>query len=311
MANYITVDSGTTNTRLRLVCDGKILDTVTFPVGARVGADDLRPIEEALRHGIQQLLERNALTEDAIHRILASGMITCEVGLHPLPHLVAPAGIRELHAGMDECHLPTISPIPFVFLRGIRTEGDSINDVDMMRGEETELMGLNGVHPCVYILPGSHSKIVQTDAEGRIVSFRTSLTGEMLYALSGYTILKKSIDLSQDTFALDDLLAGFDCCRAIGLNQALFKARIRDTLFQKSPCQLYSFFLGVVLAPEIESILATKVTRVVIGGKKQLREAIDALLKHRSHLEAVCLSEEEIDACVSRGAIRIFEFQES
>ena len=171
-------------------------------------------------------------------------------------------------------------------------------------------MGLNGTDPCVYILPGSHSKIVQTDVEGRIVSFRTSLTGEMLYALSGYTILKKSINLEQETFAEEDLLAGFDCCQRLGLNQALFKARIRDVLFHNSPLQLYSFFLGAVLAPEVESIRKAGIRRVVIGGKKQLRSALFTLLKHRSDLETVSLSEEEIDACVCRGAIRIFEYRE-
>ena len=310
MANYITVDSGTTNTRLRLVQDGRILETLSYPVGARLGAENLRSVEDTLRNGIHTLLERHSLCEEQIHRVLASGMITCEVGLHPLPHLVAPAGIRELHNGMDECHLPSVTSIPFVFIRGIRTEGDSIDDVDMMRGEETELMGLNGTNPCVYILPGSHSKIVQTDVEGRIVSFRTSLTGEMLYALSGYTILKKSINLEQEAFAEEDLLAGFDCCQRLGLNQALFKARIRDVLFHNSPLQLYSFFLGAVLAPEVESIRKAGIRRVVIGGKKQLRRALFTLLKHRSDLETVSLSEEEIDACVCRGAIRIFEYGE-
>lgn len=33
-----------------------------------------------------------------------------------------------------------ISDIPFVFMRGVKFEGQDIDDFDMMRGEETELM---------------------------------------------------------------------------------------------------------------------------------------------------------------------------
>ena len=35
-----------------------------------------------------------------------------------------------------------ISDIPFVFMRGVKLEGQDIDDFDMMRGEETELMAL-------------------------------------------------------------------------------------------------------------------------------------------------------------------------
>ena len=35
-----------------------------------------------------------------------------------------------------------ISDIPFVFMRGVKLEGQDIDDFDMMRSEETELMAL-------------------------------------------------------------------------------------------------------------------------------------------------------------------------
>ena len=56
MAIYITVDGGTTNTRLTLVSDGEILDTVKYSAGAAAGR---AAVEAAVAEGIGVLLERN------------------------------------------------------------------------------------------------------------------------------------------------------------------------------------------------------------------------------------------------------------
>ena len=42
MANYLTVDGGTTNTRIYLVRNGRVEDTQKLSVGARNGADALK-----------------------------------------------------------------------------------------------------------------------------------------------------------------------------------------------------------------------------------------------------------------------------
>ena len=133
MAIYLAVDGGTTNTRVTLVREGRVCDTQKLSVGARNGADALK---KALRQGIFEILARNALAEGDVSRILASGMITSEFGLYELPHLTLPTGIGELHNGKKETVLSDISPIPFVFLPGVKTAGADIATLDVMRGEK-------------------------------------------------------------------------------------------------------------------------------------------------------------------------------
>ena len=117
MATYITIDGGTTNTRISLVENLKVIDTLKFGVGARAGIDDKKILESTVKNGIIDILKNNKKSETDITRILASGMITSEFGLCQLDHITAPAGIKELNATMHEVILENISEIPFVFIR--------------------------------------------------------------------------------------------------------------------------------------------------------------------------------------------------
>lgn len=312
MKYYITVDGGTTNTRVTLVKNGDALKTVRISLGARASINDPHALPTALRNAIAALLQEFCLTESDVTRILASGMITSEFGLCSLPHVQAPAGIRELQDSMHEITLTEISAIPFVFIRGIKSVGDTVAETDIMRGEETELMGLLPSAPTqntLYVLPGSHSKLIETDECGRIFRFSTMLTGEMIAALSEGTILKDAIDLSCKDQDHTYLLDGCRYAMERGINEALFKVRILKNLFSRSPKEIYSFFLGAVLASEIQSILQSPTPRVVIGGKAQIKHATETLLKELSDKEIVTVSDADVDRSSSRGAIRIYEYQ--
>ena len=62
---------------------------------------------------------------------------------------------------------------------------------DVMRGEETQIFGalaLSGRDEGLFLLPGTHSKWAEVK-DGRIVSFRTFMTGEVFGALKDHTIL--------------------------------------------------------------------------------------------------------------------------
>ncbi|MBE6589445.1 MAG: hypothetical protein E7643_04635 [Ruminococcaceae bacterium] len=311
MNNYLCVDGGTTNTRVSLTQGTTVLDTVRIPLGARVGMEGTAPLKKALKQAFEELLERFSLSEAHITRILASGMITSEFGLCALPHLPTPAGIAELHEAMHETLLSEISSIPFVFLRGVKTAGDTLLENDMMRGEETELYGLTDELGAdrLYVLPGSHSKLITTDERGRIVHFSTMLTGEMIASLSGGTILKDAVDLSIGE--LDEAALTDGCKYALqqGLNEALFKVRILKNQFQKSPLICYSFFLGAILACEIQAILKSPAKEIVIGGKAQIKRATEVLLRTLSDKRITVASDCTVDGSSTRGAIRIFEFK--
>ena len=117
MSKYITIDGGTTNTRIILLQDNKLVDAIKINVGARKSIEDKELLKTAIKHAIKELLEKNGLDEKDIACILASGMITSEFGLCHLEHIEAPAGICELNNSIKKMNLGEITEIPFFISR--------------------------------------------------------------------------------------------------------------------------------------------------------------------------------------------------
>lgn len=309
MANYITIDGGTTNTRVSLVRDMKILDVQKYAVGAKIGSENKQILKNTIKDAVNQILSNNNMKESDITKILASGMITSDGGLCNLGHLVVPCGINELTLGMHETVIEEISSIPFVFVRGVKKCGETIEDIDMMRGEETELIGLGErlEADCLYVLPGSHSKLIFTDSKGRISQFSTELTGELISAVAEGTILINSIDLKNSKTDFNYLCKGYEYSKKHGMNSALFKVRILDKLLGKSPDEVFGFFLGAVLAPEIENIIKTNAKKVIICGKEELKIPTAMLVRKFSSKEVIEIDSDVASKAATIGIIRIFE----
>ena len=48
MKNYITIDGGTTNTRISLIIDGRAVETIKLSLGARSGIDNNDALKKAI-----------------------------------------------------------------------------------------------------------------------------------------------------------------------------------------------------------------------------------------------------------------------
>ena len=306
MAIYLTVDGGTTNTRISLVREGSVCDVQRLSVGARDGRAALKT---ALREGILTILARNHCTERDVLRILASGMITSEYGLCDLPHVHVPAGRAELKKSLFETVIDEVSTVPFCFIRGVRSVSEGPDGTDMMRGEETELMGLMeaGETDTLYILPGSHSKHIEVDDQGRIVAFRTMMTGELFAAVMEHTILRDAADFAHNTLVEERLLEGYAYCERRGINEAVFKTRVLRNAFGAAKEECYSFLLGAVLCDEVRAVLRTPRERIVLGGQKQLREAMGLVLGAKCKKRLTVLDDATVAGSTALGAVRIYE----
>ena len=310
MNTYITIDGGTTSTRIRLLKDKKIIETIKLDIGVRNAIDNRNGYIMAIKDAIDEIISRS---NETVVRILASGMITSEFGLCNLTHINIPAGVSELHNAMYETVIEEISNIPFVFIKGVKNDSEEVADFDMMRGEETELIGIieKEYGECIYILPGSHSKVIKVDEQGRITSFSSMLTGEMIASLSQETILKDAVDLSTTEIDKDYLLKGYNLTEKEGVNKALFKVRILNNIFGCSKEEVYSFFLGVILHNEIMSIVKDETRTIVIGGRKQIKNAMAIILKDKTGKEVITLSDIDVDYSTSLGMIKIYEFKDN
>jgi 2-dehydro-3-deoxygalactonokinase len=112
---------------------------------------------------------------------LAAGMVGSRQGWVEAPYCDAPAGVEALAS-----HLAAVAEVGLFIVPGIVLSGARS---DVMRGEETQVIGaLVNVDRGCMVLPGSHSKWVDVEA-GRIIDFRTFMTGEVFSALRDHTIL--------------------------------------------------------------------------------------------------------------------------
>jgi len=134
------------------------------------------------------------------------------------------------------------------------------------------------------------------------------LTGEMIEALSQHTILKDAVVVDQYMLDMNALLSGYQYADEHGINEALFKIRVLKNFFGKSNAELYHCFLGVVLHDEIKQILRNHPQNIMIGGQKQLRDALTVLLRHYSDAKIEVVSDNRIEHASALGAVKIYEY---
>lgn len=205
---YAVIDCGTTNTRVYIVDrEGKIIASGERRVGVR--NTSMTGSKDTLRNGLCEAIEEAAANAKIalkdISFAIASGMITSEIGLIELPHLIAPVGLEDLAAHAELVSGRQLLPldIPILFIRGIRNNyGENatlreIRNVDFMRGEETQMVGIMDefdIHtPTNVIVLSSHTKLIHINAEQKVTASLTSISGQLYEAVCSATMVGKSL----------------------------------------------------------------------------------------------------------------------
>jgi 2-dehydro-3-deoxygalactonokinase len=134
------------------------------------------------------------------------------------------------------------------------------SDTDVMRAEETELVGLFTLEQAkplsaaaLVIKPGTHSKHLRVEG-GRLVGLETFMTGELFDVLAKASILQHSVEAQaqkhgEDTS--DDFRAGVRHARGLPLSAALFRVRTRQLLDGLSGARNRAFLSGVLIGSEL------------------------------------------------------------
>ena len=179
MSYIITLDTGTTNTRV-VLWDSKFRPAASAKseVGVRNTAIDgsNRRLKAAVKECLERVLRDAGTSYDEVEAVIASGMITSNVGLVEIPHCVVPAGTDDLAAAVRKVSLPDVCPMPIHFVPGVKNSGGPIGfgnfeAMDIMRGEEVESIALLEQYPrgksYLLVLPGSHMKFVSDNTKGK------------------------------------------------------------------------------------------------------------------------------------------------
>lgn len=314
----ITIDGGTTNTRVALWNEEKELQFVAkSEVGvkdtAREGSNDR--LKKAVKVMIEEVMQRGGITYNEVNSIYACGMLTSNVGIQEVPHLTAPAGLEDYIQGVKEVVIPEICPVPIGFIPGMKNLSgeisiDNLEMMDIMRGEETETIALISLYPkeeTLYVLPGSHTKFISVNKEEKMTGCLTSMAGEMLSLLTNQSILADAVkkQFASDTYNREMLLAGGRKTWETGLPRAAFLTRIVSQFITDDPEACASFLLGTVLAEDIRivkssrALAVTKDMNVIIAGKEPLRSALKDLFIEDGTFRRVSILSDEKNTLLS------------
>jgi 2-dehydro-3-deoxygalactonokinase len=276
----IYLDMGTTNTRGWLMSGCRVIARVSAAVGVRDTARDgsKKRIHDALRKMIENLRAQFKTTSKTASKsaaakltaptcIAAVGMIGSPLGLADVPHVASPAGLAEIAAASKWFQFPEVTDLPVLLVPGVRSgpaqagpAPDWIHTADVMRGEETLCIGLSAlgyVGPSAVVLNlGSHWKAIQLDADGRIASSITSLSGELIHAAQTQTVLASSVPHERVTTISERWKeAGMKEQRRSGLARALFSVRLLGLANQGTPQDRLSFLIGAFIASDMDALI--------------------------------------------------------
>lgn len=292
-----TIDTGTTNTRIRLWDNRTLAANGSAAAGVRNTAlsGSTATLKSGVRQALLDALSAAAWSESDLELVLAAGMITSNMGLWELPHLAAPAGIADLAAGMQSALLPDVTMQPIWFIPGVKNSAGPVNlencdQADMMRGEEVETYGLTSQlgfsGPVIVVLPGSHTKFVWLDENNRIAGSITTIAGELLSAITNNTLIANALNkLFAAELDPDSLLAGAKHGRQVGLGRACFQVRLLDLFAGMSYNQKANFLLGAVLANDLAALDNSAAVPqaadlpLIVGGGSVMAEGLALLLK--------------------------------
>jgi len=237
-AGFIALDWGTTSFRAYLVApDGAVRDS-------RASAEGILSVTDG---AFEPVFERQIAGWNPALPVLASGMITSRQGWREVPYAAAPAGLAELAAGV--ARFRTGGGRDVIFVPGVSCRADS-GVPDVMRGEETQIIGALDGPSGLFVMRGTHCKWVVVEA-GRIVRFATFMTGEMFAVLRGHSILGRLMTGETDEgpgFARG-VAAGL--AGGAGLLHDLFSVRTLGLFGEMAGDELPTYLSGLLIGSEI------------------------------------------------------------
>ena len=273
--DFLSCDWGTTSFRLRWVSaeDRKVVREIRENAGIK----SLH--EEVMRLAVKTGSAREDVFGDFLRTklnalfagqrpptnplpLVISGMASSSVGWLELPYAQTPFALDGSNLRAEELNWSRPDGVgPTHLISGITTQHD------MMRGEETEIIGLmadSGLaalrQRSLLILPGTHSKHVSVENES-VVEFRTFMTGELFEVLGRQSLLRASVNLEvrPETHSLpemdrDAFQEGVMWAKEHGLPEGLFRVRTRAVLGGRPLAENTWFFSGLLIGAELAKI---------------------------------------------------------
>lgn len=254
----ISVDWGTTSLRVRLVEaeTRKVIAAIESANGvAQIGGDDrVVKLEAILREKVLHVLAEGR-RDGCKPQVVISGMAGSTLGLRNLPYASLPWALDGSSARSEQITVAGLEGFSIRLFSGVAAARD------VMRGEETELMGLANLvdfgRAALVVLPGTHSKHI-TVRNGKMVDFSTFLTGELFWLLAKNGTLASAVDT--DALTLDEpMIRGAfiegvrSAAKEVPLTMAMFQIRASAVLQQRPGGEGAGELLGLLIGAELNT----------------------------------------------------------
>ncbi|MDB5137523.1 MAG: 2-keto-3-deoxy-galactonokinase [Mucilaginibacter sp.] len=215
-------------------------------------------------------------------RLIISGMASSSIGFVELPYSELPFSLSGDSLKLK--HIPGHKG--FVHTITIVSGIKSVDDV--MRGEETQLIGCTGVsngivNNQIFIFPGTHSKHIYINSN-EASGFKTYMTGDFFELLSQKSILSNSVEKNNQIETPENLTAfknGITDGAQLNLLNAAFKVRT-NSLFEVYPGhQNFNYLIGLLIGTELKDLENSGVEKIHLlcgsGLERYYRIALEEL----------------------------------
>ena len=187
--------------------------------------------------------------------LVISGMAISSIGMMNMPYENLPCSVAATTG--FEWRLQQ-NGAPIILVTGVCSSDD------LMRGEETQIIGLyhtpelNNVLPNsgIYVLPGTHSKHVSINDKA-IISIKTFITGELFHILRSNGTLAKSIEFIHEDRNINPenqlaFIKGIHESKNGSLLNNLFQVRVNDILNKLNKEQNFYYLSGLLIGSEFD-----------------------------------------------------------
>lgn len=218
--------------------------------------------KQKLLEQVKKLSHKLSMNLDNI-LIVISGMASSSIGMEDIPYAKLPFALDGSQVNTRWYPSTENFPHHILLISGVQTAKD------VMRGEETQLIGLLSLlglqgtvsGAAVFVFPGTHSKHIYIN-NGELIDINSFMTGEMFSIIGKYSILKDSITQDDDNNFSGNNLQAFK----LGLQEAgrscilngLFTVRTNQ-LFKKMDKNENAFYLsGLLIGTELNELVKNK-----------------------------------------------------
>ncbi|NPD16004.1 2-dehydro-3-deoxygalactonokinase [Xinfangfangia sp. D13-10-4-6] len=253
MSGFIAVDWGTSSFRLWLI------NARGETTASSRGAEGMAQCQQT---GFAPVLMTHLAKVNAPGDwpVLICGMAGARSGWAEVPYVPLPAPVSALAAGALRLAQGPVLGRDIRILPGVSNPDPAAPDV--MRGEETQLLGLMLLgHQGLICMPGTHCKWASLSGTA-ITGFQSFMTGELFSLLANQSVLRFVMPEGGHVSPEDpDFLAALDQALADPaiLSEALFPIRAAGLLGYSTPVAAQARLSGLLIGAEIAR-MAPKIT---------------------------------------------------